>query len=178
MSSSERSGLRVAAQKSWLLFYCSSMYSTQPGQFVQLHKDLAILYHSAARIPSHCCIFSSAAICAFSYLIGLLFCQRSGEYWLQMFDNFSGTIPLLIIGFFELVGVSWIYGLKRQVCNQIFTLKLFYNYTKLKDHCWVQNHRTQKLRPKWLMGNMLIRCILTMLRVLQSECKNAYLASN
>ena len=45
--------------------------------------------------------------------VGLLFCQRSGEYWLQMFDSFTGTLPLLFIGFFELIGVSWVYGANR-----------------------------------------------------------------
>ncbi|XP_028518144.1 sodium-dependent neutral amino acid transporter B(0)AT2 isoform X2 [Exaiptasia diaphana] len=66
----------------------------------------------------------TAIICAFCYLIGLLFCQRSGQYWLQMFDTFSGTIPLLIIGFFELVGVSWIYGLKRFEDDLEYMLKM------------------------------------------------------
>lgn len=49
-------------------------------------------------------------ICAVSYLIGLLFCQRSGEYWLQMFDTFSASLPLLLIALFEVIGVSFIYG--------------------------------------------------------------------
>ena len=51
-----------------------------------------------------------AILSAASFLIGLLFCQRSGEYWLQMFDSFSGTIPLLFIGLFELIAVNYIYG--------------------------------------------------------------------
>ena len=55
------------------------------------------------------CIISGILSVA-SFLIGLLFCQRSGEYWLQMFDSFSGTIPVLFIGFFELIAVNYIYG--------------------------------------------------------------------
>jgi len=51
--------------------------------------------------------------CFLCMVIGLLFCQRSGEYWLQMFDSFTGTLPLLFICFFELVGVSWVYGANR-----------------------------------------------------------------
>lgn len=49
-------------------------------------------------------------ICLISYLVGLVFCQRSGEYWLQMFDTFSANMPLLLIAFFEVVGVSYVYG--------------------------------------------------------------------
>ena len=61
------------------------------------------------------CFFSFfvACICGFCYLIGFLFCQHSGQYWLQMFDNYCATLPLLFIGFFELVGVSYIYTIER-----------------------------------------------------------------
>ncbi|XP_078360308.1 sodium-dependent neutral amino acid transporter B(0)AT1-like isoform X2 [Oculina patagonica] len=55
----------------------------------------------------------TACICGFCYIIGLTFTQHSGQYWLQMFDNYCATLPLLFIGFFELVGVSYIYTLER-----------------------------------------------------------------
>ena len=55
-------------------------------------------------------IFLSGIVSVSSFLIGLLFCQRSGEYWLQMFDSFSGTIPLLFINLCELIAVQFIYG--------------------------------------------------------------------
>ncbi|XP_068689953.1 sodium-dependent neutral amino acid transporter B(0)AT2-like [Montipora foliosa] len=51
--------------------------------------------------------------CFLCMAVGLLFCQTSGEYWLQMFDSFSATLPLLVICFFELIGVSWVYGANR-----------------------------------------------------------------
>lgn len=63
--------------------------------------------------PWHGDIFFVALICAFCFLIGLLFCQHSGQYWLQMFDNYCATLPLLFIGFCELVGVSYIYTTER-----------------------------------------------------------------
>merc|ERR1712079_419789 len=55
----------------------------------------------------------TGCICAVSYLIGLLFCQRSGEYWLQMFDTFSASLPLLLIALFEVLGVSFVYGTEK-----------------------------------------------------------------
>jgi len=57
--------------------------------------------------------FVTAILCMLSCAFGLLFCQRSGEYWLQMFDSYAGTIGLLIIGFFEMVLVCYVYGYKR-----------------------------------------------------------------
>lgn len=32
---------------------------------------------------------------------------------MQLFDSFTGTLPLLFICFFELIGVAWVYGTKR-----------------------------------------------------------------
>lgn len=43
------------------------------------------------------------------FLIGLLFCTGSGEYWVQMFDNFAGTIGLVFIAFMELVVIGFVY---------------------------------------------------------------------
>ena len=55
----------------------------------------------------------SGCICAVCYLFGLLFCQHSGVYWLEMFDSYSATLPLLFIGLFETIGVSYVYTMRR-----------------------------------------------------------------
>lgn len=39
--------------------------------------------------------------------------MRSGTYWLALFDNFAGSIPLLVIGFSEMISVIYIYGVDR-----------------------------------------------------------------
>ncbi|XP_033010379.1 sodium-dependent neutral amino acid transporter B(0)AT3-like [Lacerta agilis] len=52
-------------------------------------------------------------ICLSAFLLGLVFTLRSGSYWLEMFDAFAGTMPLLVIAFFEVIGVVFIYGMKR-----------------------------------------------------------------
>lgn len=39
--------------------------------------------------------------------------MRSGNYWLALFDSFAGSIPLLIIGFSEMISVIYIYGIDR-----------------------------------------------------------------
>lgn len=41
--------------------------------------------------------------------------MRSGNYWLALFDNFAGSIPLLVIGFSEMISVIYIYGIDRWV---------------------------------------------------------------
>uniref|UniRef100_H3A1D8 Transporter n=1 Tax=Latimeria chalumnae TaxID=7897 RepID=H3A1D8_LATCH len=51
--------------------------------------------------------------CLVSCVIALIFVLRSGNYWLALFDNFAGSIPLLIIAFCEMVSVGYIYGIDR-----------------------------------------------------------------
>ncbi|XP_070841186.1 sodium-dependent neutral amino acid transporter B(0)AT1-like [Chaetodon trifascialis] len=51
--------------------------------------------------------------CIVAFIICLLFAQRSGIYWVTLFDNFAGSIPLLTIGLFEMIAVVYIYGIDR-----------------------------------------------------------------
>uniref|UniRef100_A0A4W6D7Y5 Transporter n=1 Tax=Lates calcarifer TaxID=8187 RepID=A0A4W6D7Y5_LATCA len=51
--------------------------------------------------------------CIIGFLIGLLFTQRSGNYFVTMFDDYSATLPLIIVVVFETFSVSWLYGADR-----------------------------------------------------------------
>ncbi|KAF3691812.1 Sodium-dependent neutral amino acid transporter B(0)AT3 [Channa argus] len=52
-------------------------------------------------------------ICLTSFTVGLIFTLGSGNYWLEIFNSYVGSMPLLIIAFFEIVSVVYIYGIKR-----------------------------------------------------------------
>lgn len=51
--------------------------------------------------------------CLISFALGIIFAQGSGNYWLALFDNYAGSIPLLVIGFCEMIAVIYIYGIDR-----------------------------------------------------------------
>ncbi|KAM9838293.1 sodium-dependent neutral amino acid transporter B(0)AT1-like [Aulostomus maculatus] len=53
------------------------------------------------------------SICLISFALGLIFAMRAGNYWLALFDQFAGSIPLLVIGFCEMFSVIYIYGIDR-----------------------------------------------------------------
>ncbi|XP_018575346.1 sodium-dependent neutral amino acid transporter B(0)AT3 [Anoplophora glabripennis] len=55
----------------------------------------------------------TGVICLTCCLISMVFAHGAGSYVFVLFDNFSGNFPLLIIAFFECIGVSYVYGLKR-----------------------------------------------------------------
>ncbi|KAG7261523.1 hypothetical protein CRUP_003362, partial [Coryphaenoides rupestris] len=51
--------------------------------------------------------------CLFCCLLGLIFVQGSGTYWLSLFDSYGGSISLLVVAFFEMFSVVYIYGIDR-----------------------------------------------------------------
>ncbi|XP_038164974.1 inactive sodium-dependent neutral amino acid transporter B(0)AT3 [Cyprinodon tularosa] len=55
----------------------------------------------------------TGAVCLVSVLIGLIFTLGSGNYWVEIFNSYVGSIPFLVIAFFEIVGVIYIHGMKR-----------------------------------------------------------------
>ena len=55
----------------------------------------------------------SGGICFVCLIVSLIFAQRAGNYVFTLFDNFSGSIPLLIIALCECIAISYCYGLRR-----------------------------------------------------------------
>ncbi|KAF3689842.1 Sodium-dependent neutral amino acid transporter SLC6A17 [Channa argus] len=51
--------------------------------------------------------------CIVAFLCGLLFVQRSGNYFVTMFDDYSAGLPLTVVVILENLSVAWIYGTKR-----------------------------------------------------------------
>lgn len=49
-------------------------------------------------------------VCVLAFCIGIIFVQRSGNYYVTMFDDYSATLPLLIVVILENVAVAWVYG--------------------------------------------------------------------
>lgn len=43
-------------------------------------------------------------------LIGLCLVAGNGFYIFQIFDDFSVSLPLLFIAFFQCIAVTWVYG--------------------------------------------------------------------
>ncbi|XP_055016320.1 sodium-dependent neutral amino acid transporter SLC6A17-like [Boleophthalmus pectinirostris] len=51
--------------------------------------------------------------CIVAFLCGLLFVQRSGNYFVTMFDDYSAGLPLTVVVILENLSVAWVYGTKR-----------------------------------------------------------------
>ncbi|XP_069814683.1 sodium-dependent neutral amino acid transporter B(0)AT1 [Dendropsophus ebraccatus] len=93
----------------FIMLFClglSSMFGNMEGVLVPL-MDLKIIPKSWPKEVV------TGTICVVSFLIALIFVLRSGNYWLALFDDFAGSIPLLIIAFCEMFSVVYIYGIDR-----------------------------------------------------------------
>ena len=56
---------------------------------------------------------ATGLICLGMYLIAFIFTLNSGQYWLSLLDSYAGSIPLLVIAFFEMFSVVYVYGVDR-----------------------------------------------------------------
>lgn len=48
-----------------------------------------------------------------SFLVALIFTLGSGNYWVEVFNGYVGSVPLLIIALFEIIAVIYVYGMKK-----------------------------------------------------------------
>uniref|UniRef100_A0A3P8YK72 Transporter n=1 Tax=Esox lucius TaxID=8010 RepID=A0A3P8YK72_ESOLU len=59
--------------------------------------------------------FLCVGCCIVAFFCGLLFVQRSGNYFVTMFDDYSAGLPLTVVVILENISVAWIYD--RVPCN-------------------------------------------------------------
>ncbi|XP_014012418.2 sodium-dependent neutral amino acid transporter B(0)AT2 isoform X2 [Salmo salar] len=83
----------------------STMFGTLEGILTPLTDNFKVLKRHKTKLT----VFS----CIVGFLIGMLFTQRCGNYFVMMFDDYSATLPLIIVVVFECFSVSWVYGADR-----------------------------------------------------------------
>ncbi|XP_068431327.1 sodium-dependent neutral amino acid transporter B(0)AT3-like [Clinocottus analis] len=83
----------------------SSMFGNIEGVLTPI-KDLKLL---PKWMPHE---LVTAVICLVSFLTALIFTLGSGNYWVEVFNSYVGSVPLLIIAFFEITAVAYGRGMK------------------------------------------------------------------
>ncbi|XP_030591514.1 sodium-dependent neutral amino acid transporter B(0)AT2 isoform X2 [Archocentrus centrarchus] len=83
----------------------STMFGTMQGILTPLMDNFSLLGRHRTLL--------TMSICAVGFLLGLLFTQCSGNYFVTMFDDYSATLPLIIVVIFETISVAWVYGTDR-----------------------------------------------------------------
>ncbi|XP_033837410.1 solute carrier family 6 member 19b [Periophthalmus magnuspinnatus] len=93
----------------FIMLFClglSSMFGNIEGVLVPI-QDLKIFPKTWPKEAV------TGVTCLFCCLVGLIFIQGSGNYWLSLFDTYGGSIPLLVVGFCEMFSIVYIYGIDR-----------------------------------------------------------------
>ena len=54
-------------------------------------------------------------ICSAFFMLGTVFTFSNGPYLVQLVDQFSGSFAIFLLSFFELIGISWFYGVKNLI---------------------------------------------------------------
>uniref|UniRef100_A0A9J7ZKS9 Transporter n=1 Tax=Cyprinus carpio carpio TaxID=630221 RepID=A0A9J7ZKS9_CYPCA len=83
----------------------STMFGTMAGILTPLTDTFKTL-------RNHKFLFTACS-CVVGFLIGLMFTQRCGNYFVTMFDDYSATLPLIIVVIFQTISVAWVYGADR-----------------------------------------------------------------
>ncbi|KAI4903495.1 hypothetical protein NFI96_030469 [Prochilodus magdalenae] len=99
--------------------------------------------------------------CAVGLLIGLLFTQRCGNYFVVMFDDYSATLPLIIVVVFQTVSIAWVYGADRTP-------------TGPPQSRFLEDIRQMLGRPVWAIYKYLWKyvCLVAMLGLLTASIVN------
>ncbi|XP_067948115.1 sodium- and chloride-dependent glycine transporter 1-like isoform X2 [Watersipora subatra] len=68
-----------------------------------------------AKIPKKICF--TGGLCLFMFIVGLPMSTNAGVYWFQLLDWYSASHCLLVIVFFELVGLVYVYGWRQFISD-------------------------------------------------------------
>lgn len=93
-----------------VLFFLMLLSLGMGSMFGTVEGVITPLFDLGFKVPR---ALITGLVALISCCIGLIFCTRAGNYWLEIFDGYAGSIPLLIIAFCEIITVSWLYGTKR-----------------------------------------------------------------
>uniref|UniRef100_A0A4W2EDF3 Transporter n=1 Tax=Bos indicus x Bos taurus TaxID=30522 RepID=A0A4W2EDF3_BOBOX len=89
----------------------SSMFGNMESIITPL-LDLGVM---PRRVPKEMLTGLACLLCFFT---ATCFTLRSGSYWLEIFDQYAAALNLILLAFFEVVGVAYVYGMKR-FCDDI-----------------------------------------------------------
>ena len=78
----------------------------------------------------------TAMTCISMACVGVIFCLRSGLNWVDIFDGYSGTLPLLVIALCEVLVAAWVYGTNKMEDDILFCCEFKSKLQPYWNICW------------------------------------------
>lgn len=78
----------------------------------------------------------TAMTCISMACVGVIFCLRSGLNWVDIFDGYSGTLPLLVIALCEVLVAAWVYGTSKMEEDILFCCEFKSKLQPYWNICW------------------------------------------
>lgn len=103
------------------------------SEFALLETVLTAIYDTFPSTRNHKVKFT-AFLCLSCFLMGLPLCATLGQYIFYLIDSFGGGIGVLLIAIFELIGLHWVYGVRR--FSQDLKFMLNYEPGMFWKVCW------------------------------------------
>ncbi|KAM9679788.1 inactive sodium-dependent neutral amino acid transporter B(0)AT3 isoform 3-T3 [Dama dama] len=98
----------------WAVLFFGMLYSlglsSMFGNMESMTTPLLDLGVMPRRVPKEAL---TGLVCLLCFLTSSCFTLRSGSYWLEIFDQYAAALNLILLAFFEVVGVVYVYGMKR-----------------------------------------------------------------
>ncbi|XP_074075871.1 orphan sodium- and chloride-dependent neurotransmitter transporter NTT5 isoform X2 [Macrotis lagotis] len=97
----------------WSIIFFLMLINLALSSSMGLMQTIQILLQDTFPWLHNSSLTISVTIGCLGFLFSLLFSHHSGLYFLNLFDDFIGTVALCTMILFENIAVAWIYGAKR-----------------------------------------------------------------
>ncbi|KAI6657011.1 Sodium- and chloride-dependent betaine transporter-like [Oopsacas minuta] len=113
-------------------------------------------------------------ICILMFLVGCIFTFGNGPYLFQLVDQFSGSFSIFLVAFFELIAISWFYGVEKLITWRSI------DYKPTGRQCFksLRNNRRFRLFSLWLWRSLwIVICPIIMMVVFVGSCISQILSN-
>ncbi|XP_055844970.1 sodium-dependent nutrient amino acid transporter 1-like [Episyrphus balteatus] len=108
------------------------MFVLGVGSIVALQSSICTMI--CDRFVSFKFVYVAIVTCALGFLSSIVYATQGGQWILNLIDFYGGTFVVFVLAIFELIGITWIYGLQN-FCDDVefMTNKKVTLYWRL---CW------------------------------------------
>lgn len=104
---------RLVVPQLWsFLFFFMLFLLGLDSEFALLETFLTAFYDEFPKSRNYK-ISMTLSICVLCFLLGLPCVTQGGQYVLNLMDTYAGGFAVLFISIFEIIGLMWIYGIRR-----------------------------------------------------------------